>query len=226
MDTPFCLRLGAVVPNFKLSTTDGEMMLYDFIDSAEKFVVLCSHPADYTPVCTTELGKFHQHADQLAARGAKLIGLSCDSLDDHQGWIKDILHRSGGGEKLSFPIIADDKRELVVALGMLDPKEIGAAGLPLPARGMICFDKQKKVRCAILYPSSTGRDFDECIRVLDSLILTDVHKVATPVNWKQGEKVMLLPWTTTEDAQKVHAKVDIEQVPSKKEYLRYVDCPK
>lgn len=225
MAANFQHRLGAKVPNFRLLTTEGDMQLHDFIDKAKKYTILFSHPADYTPVCTTELGKFHQQADQIEARGANMIGLSCDSLENHLGWIQDILHRTGGGEKLRFPIIADDKREMAVALGMLDPNAVGDAGLPLPSRALFIFDKQKKLRASILYPASTGRFFNEVIRVLDSLVLTDVHKCATPVEWKQGERVVVVPNVSTEEARKVHGKVDVEDLPSKKEYLRFVDCP-
>jgi len=226
----FKIMLGAEVPNFDVETTDGNFSFHDYITKdAEKFpyTVLFGHPADYTPVCTTELGRAHTLAEQFAQKGCKLIGLSCDTVEEHHGWIKDILHRLGSKDtKLNFPIIADAKREMVVGMGMLDPLEIGSAGLPMPARSLIVIGSaSKKVRLSILYPASCGRNFDEIIRVIDSLTLTDKNTLATPVDWKQKERCVVLPFVPMEEAEKKFQNLKVEDMPSKKPYLRLVDCP-
>ena len=215
----FSLRLGEVVPNFECHTTQGDFKFHDFIkrDGAE-FTVLMSHPADYTPVCTTELGRAHARFNEFKQRGVNLIGISCDTVDSHKGWSKDILHREKtGGEALSFPVIADDSRDIVTKLGMLDPRTAQGGGSALPARALVVFDNECKVRLAMLYPASTGRSFDEVFRVLDSLILNHKHQVATPADWHSGDRVIVPPGT---DVSKFK-NVETEKLPSGKEYLRF-----
>jgi len=200
-------------------------------------VVLFSHPKDYTPVCTTELGRVAQLKPEFEKRGIKLIALSCDSVEDHNGWAKDISDYAGCG-KLPYPIIADPTRELSIQFGMLDPDEKDGSGMPLSCRAFSCnlshmnclqvfvIDSTKKLKLSILYPATTGRNFDEILRAIDSLKLTVEQKVATPVDWKHGDKCMVIPSITTADAKKIFPKgVEIRAVPSGKEYLRFTPDP-
>merc|ERR1711964_524179 len=139
---------------------------------------------DYTPVCTTELGRAHQLMDEFTKRGVQVVGLSCDELSNHAGWSSDVLaHMGMEGDKLAFPIIADPTKDIVTNMGMLDPLEKDAAGLPLPARALLVIGPTKTVRLSILYPATTGRNFEEVLRVLDSLQLTENSGLASPVDW-------------------------------------------
>jgi len=197
---------------------------HEYIEGS--WAILFSHPADYTPVCTTELGTVESYADKFAARGVKLAALSCDSVESHEGWIKDILRSIPDKTDLSYPILADDKRELAVKLGMLDPNCLNDAGIPLTARAVFIIGPDKKLKLSLLYPASTGRNFDEIIRVIDSLQLTSNHSVATPANWQQGGQCMVLPGLSDEDASKRFKNgFKPEAVPSGKNYLRYTDDP-
>jgi len=227
-DAPFAIRLGATVPNFPMSTTEGDFVFHDFIKrNAEcPWTVLMTHPKDYTPVCTTELGRAHQLAGDFAKRGVQLVALSCDDAESHVGWTKDILANIGDDkDKLNFPIIADSSRELVTMLGMLDPLEIGAAGLPMPARGLAVIDEKAQVRLYILYPATTGRNFDEVLRAIDSLQITRDLKLASPVDWKYGDRMIVAPPVPTEEAQTKYEDFQIKELPSGKQYLRSVKCP-
>lgn len=216
-------KLGEVFPTFKASTSKGEIEFHEWI--GDSWAILFSHPADYTPVCTTELGRVAKLVPEFEKRGCKLIALSCDSVDSHKGWIKDIQHHSNLSD-FPYPIIADDKRDLAVKFGMLDPDEIGKEGLPLTARCVFIIGPDKKLKLSILYPATTGRNFDEILRVLDSLQLTANKKVATPADWKNGQDCMVLPTVKPEDVPKLFPKgVRIEEVPSGKQYLRYTPQP-
>jgi len=177
-------------------------------------------------VCTTELGACHGLAGQFAKLGAKMIGLSCDDTESHNAWSKDVLARllSSNDDSLAFPLIADSDREIVGALGMLDPEEKTAEGVPLPARALVILNGTT-VRLTILYPATTGRNFDEVLRVLVSLQLTTNNGLATPVDWKYGERVIVGPPVKTEDAQAKFEEFKIEELPSGKQYLRSVKCP-
>ncbi|ETE65982.1 Peroxiredoxin-6, partial [Ophiophagus hannah] len=180
--------------------------------------------ADTTHVCTTELGRAAKLAPEFAKRNVKLIALSIDDVSDHLAWCKDInaYNNDKPIDKLPFPIIADLKRELSVQLGMLDPDEIGKDGMPLTARVVFIFGPDKKLKLSILYPATTGRNFDEILRVLDSLQLTAVKKVATPVDWKSGDQVMVVPSVSDEEAKKLFpGGICTKQLPSGKNYLRY-----
>ena len=224
----FNLRLGETVPNFDCKTTQGNFKFHEFVKSdvqSKPYTVLMSHPSDYTPVCTTELGRAETLCEAFANRGAKLIGLSCDSVEQHGEWSKDILHREKkSGSCLSFPVIADESREIVSTMGMLDPRTaMGAKQQALPARALIVFDSDCKVRLAILYPASTGRSFDEVLRVLDSLRVADKFHVATPADWKAGQPVLVPSDVSTEEANAKLKNVHTEQLPSGKEYLRFAD---
>eukprot|EP00451_Oxyrrhis_marina_P001911 CAMPEP_0204272404 /NCGR_PEP_ID=MMETSP0468-20130131/22064_1 /ASSEMBLY_ACC=CAM_ASM_000383 /TAXON_ID=2969 /ORGANISM="Oxyrrhis marina" /LENGTH=339 /DNA_ID=CAMNT_0051248241 /DNA_START=42 /DNA_END=1061 /DNA_ORIENTATION=- len=223
------MRLGATVPNFQCETTQGNFTFHEFCDSdpARPWTVLVSHPADYTPVCTTELGRCDTLSGAFAERGIKLIGVSCDSVDDHLGWTQDILYREQREDQgqLTFPIIADKDRSIVTTLGMLDPLEQNAAGLAMPARALVVVDAEKKVRLSILYPATTGRSFEEVFRVIDSLQLTSDLQLATPVDWIPGQPCIVAPSVSTEDASQRFSNLQIESLPSGKEYIRFVDCP-
>jgi 1-Cys peroxiredoxin 6 len=225
------VKLGAEMPNFSCNTTHGDFLFHEFLESAADvtpWTVLFSHPKDFTPVCTTELGRCETLGGEFKARGVKLIGVSCDSVEEHLAWSADILHREGitKSKLLSFPIIADANRLIVQTLGMLDPDEVNAAGVPLPARALIIIGPDKKVKLSILYPATTGRNFDEVLRVIDSVQLTAGNGLATPVDWKQGERCIVGPGMATEDAQQRFTNLVTEALPSGKQYLRSVDCPK
>jgi len=216
-------KLGDVFPNFEADTTDGKIKFHDW--AGDSWVVLFSHPKDYTPVCTTELARVAKLKPEFEKRGIKLIALSCDSVEDHIGWAKDISDYAGCGN-LPYPIIADPTRELSIEFGMLDPEEKDGSGMPLSCRAVFVIDSAKKLKLSILYPATTGRNFDEILRAIDSLKLTVEQSVATPVDWKHGDKCMVVPSISTEEAKKRFPKgVEIRPVPSGKQYLRFTPDP-
>ncbi|XP_029474172.1 peroxiredoxin-6-like [Rhinatrema bivittatum] len=221
------LLLGDLFPNFEAETTCGKIKFHDFLGNS--WGILFSHPRDYTPVCTTELGRAAQLYPEFEKRGVKMIALSIDNVTDHHGWSKDINAYNGEEptDTLPFPLIADDKRDLAIALGMLDPDERDNTGMPLTARCVFIIGPDKKLKLSILYPATTGRNFDEILRVVDSLQLTAKQKVATPVDWQQGDRVMVLPNIPEEDACKLFPRgVFTKDLPSGKKYLRYTPQPK
>jgi alkyl hydroperoxide reductase subunit AhpC len=179
------LRLGDIAPNFEQDSSVGPINFYDFL--GESWGVLFSHPADYTPVCTTELGYTAKLQDEFAQRGVKAIALSVDDVDSHHGWIQDINETQK--TTVNFPIIADQDRKVSTLYDFIHPN----ASETLTVRSLVIIDPNKKVRLIITYPASTGRNFHEILRVIDSLQLTDVHKVATPANWTQGDDVVIVP---------------------------------
>ncbi|XP_037625669.1 peroxiredoxin-6 [Sebastes umbrosus] len=215
------LLLGDVFPNFEADTTIGRIKFHDFLGSS--WGILFSHPRDFTPVCTTELACAAKISDQFKKRGVKMIALSIDSVEDHRNWSKDVMaFNSAADDSLPFPIIADDKRKLSVELGMLDPDELDKDGMPLTARCVFVIGPDKKMKLSILYPATTGRNFDELLRVIDSLQLTAQKKVATPVDWKPGEKVMVIPSLSDAEAAELFPNgVTTKELPSGKKYLRY-----
>lgn len=215
------LLLGDEVPNFEADTTIGRIKFHDFLGSS--WGILFSHPRDFTPVCTTELARAAKLSSEFKKRGVKMIALSIDSVEDHRNWSKDVMAFNSETESpLPFPIIADDKRELSVQLGMLDPDERDKDGIPLTARCVFVIGPDKKLKLSILYPATTGRNFDELLRVIDSLQLTAQKKVATPVDWKPGDKVMVIPSLSEEEAAALFPNgVTAKEVPSGKKYLRY-----
>nr|GMC78132.1 1-Cys peroxiredoxin [Ipomoea batatas] len=214
------LTIGDEIPNLEVETTHGSFKLHDYIDT---FVVLFSHPGDFTPVCTTELGMMAAYADKFSERGVKLLGLSCDDVESHKAWIKDI-EAYNKGHKVGYPIIADPDRKLIKLLNMVDPDEKDSAGNNVPSRALHIVAADKKIKLSFLYPASTGRNMDEVIRVLDSLKLAaTTHKIATPVNWKQGEAVVISPSVSTDDAKKQFPQgFNTVDLPSGKDYLRLV----
>jgi len=219
------VNLGEVFPDFDADTSEGAIKFHEWLGGS--WAILFSHPADYTPVCTTELAEVVKREPEFTQRGVKLIALSCDSAESHRGWGKDVLTYGKMEEKdqLPYPIIADEKRELAVKLGMIDPDEKDAAGLPLTARAVFIIGPDKKLKLSILYPATTGRNFSEILRVIDSLQLTATKKVATPVNWQPGGDCMVLPTVTKEDAEKLFPNMTQVDLPSKKTYLRITPQP-
>ena len=179
------LHLGDIAPNFEQDSSVGPINFYDFL--GESWGVLFSHPADYTPVCTTELGYTAKLQDEFAQRGVKAIALSVDDVDSHHGWIQDINETQN--TTVNFPIIADQDRKVSTLYDFIHPN----ASETLTVRSLVIIDPNKKVRLIITYPASTGRNFHEILRVIDSLQLTDNYKVATPANWTQGDDVVIVP---------------------------------
>jgi len=217
-------KLGDVFPNEEVNTSIGKLKLHDYFGNG--WGIFFTHPADFTPVCTTELNMVEEMAPEFAKRNVKLIALSCNSVDDHKKWAEDINCFGKREDKvLSYPIIEDAGRDLAVRFGMLDPDEKNAAGLPLTARAVFIIGPDKKLKLSLLYPATTGRNFDEIIRVVDSLQLTAYKKVATPANWQQGGDCMVLPSVKGDECTKLFPKMRIEKMPSGKEYMRFTPQP-
>jgi len=207
------LRLGDTAPNFKAQTTAGEIDFYEYLGNG--WGVLFSHPADYTPVCTTELGKTALLSEEFAKRNVKVLAVSVDPLDKHEGWVKDINETQK--TTVNFPMIADPDRTVATLYDMIHPN----ASVTATVRSLFIIGPDKLVKLVITYPASTGRNFVEVLRVIDSLQLTANHSVATPADWKQGEDVIVVPAVSTEDAIKKFPK----GVKVVKPYLRYTPQP-
>ncbi|XP_055341503.1 peroxiredoxin-6-like [Paramacrobiotus metropolitanus] len=219
------LNLGEVVPDFESETNEGPIKFHEWLGNS--WAILFSHPRDYTPVCTTELGRAAKLAPEFQRRGVKMIALSCDDAESHRGWIKDLEAYCGvGSGKFPYPIIADHDRTLAVKFGMLDPDELNNEGMPLTARVVYVIGPDHKVKTLILYPATSGRNFDEILRIIDSLQLVAKHNVVTPVDWKSGDKVIVPPTVPAADLAKNYPKgVEVQPLPSGKEYLRYTPQP-
>jgi thioredoxin-dependent peroxiredoxin len=207
------LRLGDTVPNFKASTTAGDIDFYEYL--GDSWGVLFSHPADYTPVCTTELGKTALLQEEFRKRNVKALAVSVDPLDKHQGWVKDINETQHC--TVNFPIIADEDKKVAELYDMIHPN----ASLTATVRSLFIIGPDKKLKLSITYPASTGRNFHEVLRVIDSLQLTADYSVATPANWNAGEDVIVVPSISTPDAIKKFPK-GVKEV---KPYLRYTPQP-
>lgn len=207
------IKLGDIAPNFQADSSLGELDFYNFLGDA--WGILFSHPADYTPVCTTELGMTSKLKSEFDKRNTKVIALSVDDADDHRGWIKDINETQNCA--VDFPIIADKDKKVSEMYDFINPNASATATV----RSLLIIDPEKKVRLIITYPASTGRNFNEILRVLDSLQLTDNYKVATPVNWNDGDDVIVPPAISTEDARGIFPKGVTELKP----YLRYTPQP-
>jgi alkyl hydroperoxide reductase subunit AhpC len=188
------IRLGDTAPDFTAETTDGTINFHEWM--GEGWAVLFSHPRDFTPVCTTELGEVARIKPEFDKRNVKIIGLSVDPLDSHKGWVGDIEETQGSA--LNFPLIADPDRKVSQLYDMIHPN----ASDTFTVRSVFVIGPDKKVKLTITYPASTGRNFDEILRVIDSLQLTAKHSVATPVNWKEGDDVIIVPALSDEDAKK------------------------
>jgi thioredoxin-dependent peroxiredoxin len=207
------LRLGDTVPNFKAKTTAGDIDFYEYL--GDGWGVLFSHPADYTPVCTTELGKTALLQEEFRKRNVKALAVSVDPLDKHLDWVKDINETQHC--TVDFPIIADEDRKVAELYDMIHPN----ASLTATVRSLFIIGPDKKLKLSITYPASTGRNFHEVLRVIDSLQLTANYSVATPADWKAGEDVIVVPAVSTEEAIKKFPK----GVKVVKPYLRYTPQP-
>ena len=207
------LRLGDTVPDFTQESTEGPISFHDWMGGS--WTVLFSHPADFTPVCTTELGMLAKLKPEFEKRNTKVIGLSVDPKDAHEKWSKDIEETQGA--KLNFPLLADQDRKVAELYDMIDQN----AEATVTVRSVFVIDPNKKLRLSLTYPAPTGRNFDELLRVIDSLQLTDNEKVATPANWKDGDDVVILPSISNEEADKLFPKGYRELKP----YLRMTPQP-
>ncbi len=207
------IRLGDVAPDFTADSSVGMINFYDYL--GDSWGILFSHPADYTPVCTTELGTTAKYKDEFAKRNVKMMALSVDSAESHAGWIKDINETQH--TTVNFPIIADEDKKVSTLYDMIHPNALANATV----RSVFIIAPDKTVKMTLTYPASTGRNFDELLRVVDSLQLTAYHKVATPANWNQGEDVVVSPAISTEDAKKIFPK-GVEEI---KPYLRMTPQP-
>ena len=196
------LRINDIAPDFEAETTQGKIKFHDWI--GDKWAILFSHPKDFTPVCTTELGYMAKIEPEFTKRGAKLIGLSVDPSEAHGRWLKDIEETQGA--KVNYPIIADHDLKVAKLYNMLPADEVGADGRTAAnnatVRSVFIIGPDKKIKLMLTYPMTTGRNFDEILRVLDSMQLTAKHQVATPVNWKNGDDVIIVPSVSDEDAKK------------------------
>ncbi|KUL82690.1 hypothetical protein ZTR_09416 [Talaromyces verruculosus] len=216
------LRLGSTAPNFKAETSKGPIDFHEFI--GDSWVVLFSHPDDFTPICTTELGAFAKLEPEFAALGVKLIGLSANNVDSHHAWIKDINEVNNAN--LTFPIIADHDRKIAYLYDMLDYQDItnvDQKGLPFTVRTVFVIDPAKKIRLTLAYPASTGRNTAEVLRVVQALQTTDKKGVTTPINWLPGDDVVIPPTVSTEAAEQKFGKDNIRVV---KPYLRFTNIGK
>jgi len=215
------LTIGSDAPNFTAQTTEGEIDFHDWL--GESWGVLFSHPKDFTPVCTTELGYMAKIKPEFDKRNVKIIGISVDSTGDHEGWLNDIEETQG--TRPNYPIIGDDDFQVAKLYGMLSADVEGDAKARTPAdnqtvRNVFVVGPDKKVKLVLVYPMTTGRNFDEVLRVIDSLQLTAKHKVATPVNWKNGENVIIAGSVNNDDAKELFGEWD-----EPKPYIRIVPQP-
>jgi alkyl hydroperoxide reductase subunit AhpC len=207
------LRLGDIAPDFTANTSIGEIHFHEYL--GDSWGVLFSHPADYTPVCTTELGRTAALREEFEKRNVKVLALSVDSLERHAGWIRDINETQH--TEVNFPIIADEDLSIALAYDIIHPHASETATV----RSLFIIGPDKKIKLQIIYPASTGRNFVEVLRVIDSLQLTAKHSVATPADWKQGEEVIVVPAVSTEDALNKFPK-GLKVI---KPYLRYTPQP-
>ena len=205
------LQLGDVAPDFTAPSTSGPIDFHKAIGGS--WAILSSHPKDFTPVCTTELGEVARLKPEFDRRNVKVIAISVDPLDSHAGWVKDINETQH--TSMNFPIIADADRTVAQAYDMIAPAQDNKATV----RSVFVIDPSKKLRLSLTYPASTGRNFDEILRVVDSLQLTDNRKVATPANWRKGDKVVILPGVSNDEAKKLFPQGWDEQRP----YLRLTE---
>jgi len=214
------LRLGSKAPNFKAKTTQGEIDFHEYINNS--WAILFSHPADFTPVCTTELGEVARRHEDFKQRNVKVLGISANGLSDHEKWVEDI--NEVNSVNLSFPIIADSERKVSTLYDMLDQQDltnVDTKGIPFTIRSVFIIDTKKTIRLILSYPASTGRNFDEIIRVIDSLQLGDKHQITTPANWKKkGDDVIIHPAVNNEKAEEL-----FPGYKTVKPYLRFAKSP-
>ena len=216
------LQLGDVAPDFEADTTEGRIKFHDYIDGS--WAVLVSHPKDFTPVCTTELGYMAKIEPEFTKRHAKLIGLSADPVDRHSAWAKDIEETQGS--EVKYPMIADANLAVAKLYNMLPADEVGADGRTAAnnatVRSVFIIGPDKKIKLILIYPMTTGRNFDEVLRVIDSMQLTAKHRVATPVNWKNGEDVIIAGSVSDDEAKTIYP----QGWKSPRPYIRIVPQPK
>ncbi|NUO35093.1 MAG: peroxiredoxin [Dermatophilaceae bacterium] len=211
MATP---RLGETAPDFDATTTEGPISFHDW--KADSWAVLFSHPADFTPVCTTELGRVAALKDEWDARGVKVLAVSVDPVEQHDAWKSDI--EEVGGAPVGYPIIADDSRQVSELYDMIHPGEGDTSGV----RSVFVIDPKNTVRLSLTYPKSVGRNFDEILRAVDALQVTDSGPFSTPADWKDGQRVIVAPTLSTADARERFGADAVEEV---KPYLRYTTAP-
>jgi len=214
------LRLGTVVPNFQAETTKGKIDFHEYI--GDGWVVFFSHPEDYTPVCTTELGAFSKLQPEFTKRNVKLIGLSANTIDSHEGWIKD--NKEVTGSQVEFPIIGDKDRKISFLYDMLDHQDttnVDSKGIAFTIRSVYIIDPKKTIRTILSYPASTGRNSNEVLRIVDSLQTGDKYKITTPINWQAGDDVIVHPSVKTDEAKKIWPDIKIV-----KPYLRFTPLAK
>ena len=217
------LKIGDTAPDFEANTTQGRIRFHDWI--GDDWAILFSHPKDFTPVCTTELGYMARLKPEFDKRNTKIIGLSVDPVDKHSGWAKDIEETQGA--KVTYPMIGDDEYKVSKAYGMLPAEASGDPAKRTAAdnqtvRNVFVIGPDKKIKLILVYPMSVGRNFDEVLRVLDALQLTAKHKVSTPVNWKNGEDVIIAGSVSNDDAKKIYPQGWKEPKP----YIRIVPQPR
>jgi alkyl hydroperoxide reductase subunit AhpC len=222
MEHPMTLKIGDTAPDFEAETTQGKIRFHDWI--GDHWAILFSHPKDFTPVCTTELGYMAKLQPEFDKRNTKIIGLSVDPVNQHSGWAKDIEETQGA--KVTYPMIGDDQYKVSKAYGMLPAEASGdpakrTANDNQTVRNVFIIGPDKKIKLILVYPMSVGRNFDEVLRVLDALQLTARHKVSTPVNWKQGGEVIIAGSVSNDDAKKLYPKGWKEPKP----YIRIVPQP-
>ncbi|KAH6957935.1 thioredoxin-like protein [Ilyonectria sp. MPI-CAGE-AT-0026] len=220
MAAPAPLRLGSIAPNFKAETTQGPIDFHEFI--GDNWVILFSHPEDYTPVCTTELGAMAKLGPDFAKRGVKPIGLSANTIESHEGWIKDIAEVTGGN--VTFPIIGDKERQVSLLYDMIDQQDatnVDAKGIAFTIRSVYFIDPKKTIRTILSYPASTGRNANEILRIVDSLQTGDKYRITTPINWVPGDDVIVHPSVKNEEAKTLFPEFRIV-----KPYLRFTPLSK
>ncbi|KAK7417835.1 peroxiredoxin 1 [Neonectria punicea] len=220
MSAPAPLRLGSIAPNFKAETTQGPIDFHEFI--GDNWVILFSHPEDYTPVCTTELGAMAKLGPDFAKRGVKPIGLSANTIESHEGWIKDIAEVTGG--TVTFPIIGDKSRQVSLLYDMIDQQDatnVDEKGIAFTIRSVYFIDPKKTIRTILSYPASTGRNADEILRIIDSLQTGDKYRITTPINWVPGDDVIVHPGVKNEEAKTLFPEFRIV-----KPYLRFTPLAK
>ncbi|KAK1833425.1 thioredoxin-like protein [Podospora conica] len=216
---PAPLRLGSTAPNFQAETTKGPIDLHEYI--GDNWLVFFSHPEDYTPVCTTELGEFARLQPEFTKRGVKLLGLSANTIGSHEGWIKDIKEVTGS--QVDFPIVGDKERKVAYLYDMLDFQDttnVDSKGIAFTIRSVFVIDPKKTIRTILSYPASTGRNSAEVLRIVDSLQTGDKNRITTPVNWVPGDDVIVHPSVQGEEATKL-----FPNLRAVKPYLRFTSLP-
>jgi len=214
--------LGDIVPDFQAESTKGPIHFHDYI--TDTWTMFFSHPSDFTPVCTSEIGQAAKLQDEFQKRGVQLVGVACNDIESHKQWIQDIEGSLSEGRKIEFPIVADPERNVVSKYGMFDAEE-GDENGKFAGRAAFIIGPDKRLRLSMLYPASTGRSFDEILRTIDSLLVSEKFPVATPADWKPEDEVMILPKVSEEEAKEKFPDHRVIQVKSGKAYVRKTKLP-